>query len=191
MVRAAHHHSGLINDLVMDGDRLAYLSSIAKVNLEPYPVDVARSHLNYYPANVNPLALHSDGAALVEIIPLTGIDDTSGTLVCRGVPERVTSSNALAPNDPGILFIPHGRNVSTILQGRRLLHSATVSIHRRSVLVIAMRSRDEPWKDDNTISRLAMDYTPPQFLHEWINDELTVKLPSLRRMSEGQPGSTE
>jgi hypothetical protein len=182
MLRASHRHIPQVQDLVNSSKRLEYLSQLVGTRLEPYQIDVAASHINYYHADQTPIQFHSDGSALVELIPL---DETPGecgaTIVYRGPRDegyaRLKSGEI---DDSDTLKIPHRFGESILLQGRRLLHSGSTTATDRKLLVISMRSRDEPWKDDNTISRLALDYPIEDFLKDWTADEVERKLPALR-----------
>jgi hypothetical protein len=189
MLRGAHRKIPLVRELIFSAERLSLLSEIAHTSLEPYPVDVARSHINYYEANKPTIDFHSDGAAMVEIIPLDEVDDqAAATLIYKGQRDQglAIRSSTTAPVQDGsnIVRIPHRFGTSILLQGRRLCHSGSITPRNRILLVIAMRSATEPWKDDNTIARLAMDYEVDDFLEQWITDELTQKFPAYRRRHE-------
>lgn len=188
MVPGAHRLIPEVNQLVTSKSRLSALSRIAGVELEPYPIAIAASHVNYYASGRLPLAFHSDGAAMVELIPLDAVDSTAATLVFRGARDdglrliEAGNDKAVAAR---IEAIPHQIGHSILMQGRRLLHSGSQTSYDRKLLVLAMRAIDEPWKDDNTIARLAMDYEPTEFIDEWVADELGRKLPALRARSIG------
>jgi hypothetical protein len=171
---------------------LQLLSQAAGTELEPYPIDVAAAHLNIYAGGRRPIAFHSDGAAFVELIPLDcDANDEAATLVFRG--ERDTGLALLRSPETHarvaaqVAQIPHVPGASVLLQGRRLLHTGSVTARNRILLVLPLRSEQEPWKDDNTIARLAMDYKSEEFLAEWVEDELRRKLPAYRRSTSTSP----
>lgn len=186
MLRGAHRLIPQASEIMFDRKRLHLLSEVAGTTLEPYPIDIAACHLNYYAGGKLPLAFHSDGPAMVELIPLDSHSvPGAGTLVFKGLRDEglgilEASGSAGIPSDR-IVRIPHLPGQSILLQGRRLLHSGAIVDNDRMLLVFALRAKNEPWKDDNTITRLAMDYSPSEFLDDWIQDELECKLPALRK----------
>jgi len=185
MLRGARRQIPEIGELIESRQRLDHLSQVAEAMLEPYPIDVAASHVNYYRAGEATIDFHSDGAAMVELIPLNAVSGaTVGTLVYRGTRDegysRLLTSDTGAEVAHSTLRIPHRFGDSILLQGRRLLHAGEQSTQDRKLLVIAMRSSEEPWKDDNTIARLGMDYDPEDFLDQWVGDELGRKLAALK-----------
>ncbi len=190
MLRAAHQALPQVQELVRSPERLGYLSEVAGVELEPYPIDVARSHINYYRAYEAPIDLHSDGSAIVELIPLDEIPDSGATLIYKGPRDQGYAKLKESPldldSDTCFLRVPHIFGQSTLFQGRRLLHGGSSACVDRKMLVIAMRSKVEPWKDDNSIARLAMDYDPHDFLDQWVQDELSNKLPAYRRAANAK-----
>lgn len=98
-LRRAHVEIPEIETLMRDERQLRALSELAGVELEPYPLTTAASHINFYSPDTLPIALHSDGAAMVELIPLVadGDDDSGATLVYRGRRMRVRSCCRTAP----------------------------------------------------------------------------------------------
>jgi hypothetical protein len=166
---------------------LALPNDVAGVELEPYPLTTAASHINFYSADTLPIALHTDGAAMVELIPLsaTGRDDTGATLIYRGPPEDgevVLQDGASLPSEK-FERVPQKVGRSVLLQGRMLLHGAdTVRGGQRITLVLVLRSAVEPWKDDNTLMRLMLDDDLDQIQEEWIKDIEQHKLPAFREM---------
>lgn len=185
MLRGAHRSIPEIKDILLDSVRIGRLSEIAGIELERYPLDVMASHVNYYPGGRRSLAFHTDGAAMVEIVPLYGsLDDEGATLVFDGPASEGRTLLAAEGRDhipeARVRTVRHAGGQSVLMQGRRLLHSAAATAHDRMVLVMPLRARDEPWKDDNTIARIAMDYPPEDFLEEWVEDELSRKLPAMR-----------
>ena len=50
----------------------------------------------------------------------------------------------------------------------------------RVTLVLSLRSRAEPWKDSNTLSRLLNDDRPEDVADDWRHDVETRQLPALR-----------
>jgi len=174
-----------VAEIVYDQDRLDFLSNIAGVELEPYPIPLATSHINFYEKEKIPISLHTDGAAIVEIIPLemSGENHGGGTLVYYGNVDEAENllQQGQSINQEHVKCISHNLGRSVLLQGRMIMHGAEVPINgHRITLVIAMRSREEPWKDDNTIERIAMDDEIDDFITYWIEDSKNRKLPSLK-----------
>jgi hypothetical protein len=186
-LRAAHVQIPEVERLMRDRRRLAYLSEIAEVELEPYQVTTAASHINFYSANTLPIAMHTDGAAFVELIPLIASGSRGGgaTLIFRGPRdegELILREGRSLPDD-SIEQIPQHVGRSVLLQGRMLLHGAeTIPDGERITLVLAMRSIAEPWKDDNSLMRLMLDDDLEQIQTEWLADVVARKLPAFKRM---------
>jgi hypothetical protein len=77
--------------------------------------------------------------------------------------------------------IPQRVGSSVLLQGRMVLHTAEMlSDGHRVTLVMSLRSKTEPWKDSNTLSRLLMDDRPEDVTTDWLTDVDTRQLPALR-----------
>jgi len=53
-----------VRQLVHDPHRLARLSEVAGVELEPYPISTSRSGVNFYWPGQNPIEFHCDGPRL-------------------------------------------------------------------------------------------------------------------------------
>ena len=190
MLRAAHQALPQVQELVRSPERLRYLSEVAGVELEPYPIDLAASHINYYRAHDSPIDLHSDGSAIVELIPLDEMPDSGATIIYKGPRDQgyaeLQEGHLDLHSDTKFLRFSHIFGQSTLMQGRRLLHGGSTASIDRKLLVISMRSKVEPWKDDNSIARLAMDYNPREFLDQWVQDELGNKLPAYRRAANAR-----
>lgn len=186
-LRQAHVAIPEVEQIMRDPRRLAELSAVAGAELEPYPLTTAASHVNFYSPNALPIALHTDGAAIVELIPLTTSGSRSGgaTLVYRGPRdegELVLRNGGSLPADR-MAHIPQQVGRSVLLQGRMLLHGAeTILDGERVTLVLVMRSVAEPWKDDNSLMRLMLDDELEQIQEEWIADVEARKLPAFKDM---------
>ncbi|MET9146221.1 MULTISPECIES: hypothetical protein [unclassified Streptomyces] len=175
-LRAAHQAVPAVKTLMYDKDRLHRLSELAGVELEPYPITRAASHINFYRPNEVPIQHHTDGAAMVELIPLhtSGRAQGGATLVYQAPPEEgrhfLHQGRQLAPEDH--LAIPQRTGHAVLMQGRRLLHTAqTLRDGERITLVLVMRSATEPWKDGNSLARLLLD-DPLEAVHdEWLRDQ--------------------
>lgn len=170
--------------LVHDPARLARLSEIAGVALEPYPIPTSCSGVNFYWPGQRPIDFHRDGPAFVELVPLhaDGREDGGATLVYRGPPD-VGAVRAARGEVAGrdVLAVPQRVGASVLLQGRMLLHTAqTLTDGHRVTLVLSLRSREEPWKDANTLGRLLNDDRPEDVAAQWRNDVDTRQLPALR-----------
>ncbi|MFH8886305.1 hypothetical protein [Streptomyces californicus] len=175
-LRAAHQAIPAIQNLMHDKDRLQALSELAGVELEPYPITRAASHINYYKPGEVPIEHHTDGAAMVELIPLytSGSAQGGATLVYQASPEEgrhlLHQGRQLEAKDH--LAVPQRTGHAVLMQGRRLLHTAqTLQDGERITLVLVMRSAAEPWKDGNSLARLLLD-DPLEAVHdEWLRDQ--------------------
>ncbi|MFF3276025.1 hypothetical protein ACFYWU_34580 [Streptomyces chrestomyceticus] len=175
-LRAAHEAIPAVKTLLHDRDRLRTLSELAGTELEPYPITRAASHINFYRPGEVPIAHHTDGAALVELIPLhtVGTDRGGSTLIFRGSPERgrhlLEQGERLPVEDHAA--VPQRMGHAVLLQGRRLLHTAQpLSDGERITLVLVMRSVTEPWKDGNSLARLLLDDPLAAVHDEWVRDQ--------------------
>ncbi|WP_206506606.1 hypothetical protein [Streptomyces chrestomyceticus] len=175
-LRAAHEAIPAVKTLLHDRDRLRTLSELAGTELEPYPITRAASHINFYRPGEVPIAHHTDGAALVELIPLhtAGTDRGGSTLIFRGSPERgrhlLEQGERLPAEDHAA--VPQRMGHAVLLQGRRLLHTAQpLRDGERITLVLVMRSVTEPWKDGNSLARLLLDDPLAAVHDEWVRDQ--------------------
>ncbi|MFG2373084.1 hypothetical protein ACGFY9_16590 [Streptomyces sp. NPDC048504] len=149
---------------------------LAQADLEPYPISRAASHINFYRPQEIPIEHHTEGAAMVELIPLytSGNSDGGATLIHPGPPEEgrweLKRGRALNLDDHARVAQRTGHGVLT--QGRRLLHTAEpLDDGERITLVLVMRSAAEPWKDGNSLARLLLDDPIEAVREEWINDQ--------------------
>jgi hypothetical protein len=175
-LRAAHEAIPLVKTLMHDRERLARLSDLAGTELEPYPITRAASHINLYRPGEVPIEHHTDGAAMVELIPLftSGVAEGGGTLVYAGPPEdgkrALRQGEALDTGQH--MHIPQRTGHAVLMQGRRLLHTAEpLADGERITLVLVMRSAAEPWKDGNSLARLLLDDPIDTVREEWIADQ--------------------
>jgi hypothetical protein len=174
-----------VADLVYDQDRLARLSDLAGTQLEPYPIGTSCSGVNFYRPGELPIQFHCDGPAFVELVPLyaDGSQDGGSTLLFRG-PADVGSARLRARgrlDEEDLTGIPQRVGAGVLFQGRMLLHAAeTLTDGHRVTLVMSLRSKAEPWKDGNTLSRLLNDDRPEDVVADWQNDVDTRRLPALR-----------
>ncbi|WP_345381376.1 hypothetical protein [Pseudonocardia yuanmonensis] len=174
-----------VRRLVHDRDRLDRLSDLAGVELEPYPIPTSCSGVNFYRPGQAPIALHRDGPAFVELVPLhaDGGQEGGSTLVFRG-PADVGAVRAAQGDLPAaeLEAVPQRVGAAVLLQGRMLLHTAELLTDgHRVTLVLSLRSRAEPWKDTNTLGRLLRDDRPEDVAEAWEHDVETRQLPALRR----------
>jgi hypothetical protein len=174
-----------VAQLVHDRQRLAALSEIAGVELEPYPIGTSCSGINFYSPGRRPIEFHCDGPAFVELVPLhvDGAQSGGSTVVFQGPPEvgrrRLADGQELAESE--LQRVPQRPGASVLLQGRMLLHSAeTLTDGHRVTLVLSLRSAAEPWKDNNTLGRLLNDDRPEDVVDDWQRDVDTRQLPALR-----------
>ncbi|MFC5948077.1 hypothetical protein ACFQH9_07295 [Pseudonocardia lutea] len=174
-----------VREMVHDRERLDRLSEFAGVELEPYPIPTSCSGVNFYRPGQPPIALHRDGPAFVELVPLyaDGSQDGGSTLVYRG-PADVGAVRAAQGELPAseLVAVPQRVGSAVLLQGRMLLHTAELLTDgHRVTLVLSLRSRAEPWKDTNTLGRLLRDDRPEDVAAAWEHDVETRQLPALRR----------
>lgn len=172
-LREAQNHIPEVALLMREPDRLARLSTIAETELGPYPLTRAAAHINFYRPGEVPIEFHTDGCAMVELIPLhtTGSTGGGGTAIYRGPAYegmlRLKNAEAFAPDELAHVQQTVGRSV--LMQGRMLLHSAErFDDGERITLVFALEAVDQPWQDDNTLMRLLLDDPLDRVLDEWV-----------------------
>ncbi|WP_030675680.1 hypothetical protein [Streptomyces sp. NRRL B-1347] len=175
-LRAAHEAVPDVKKLMRDPSRLERLGQLAGTELEPYPITRAASHINFYRPGEIPIEHHTDGAAMVELIPLytSGPAEGGATLVYPGSPEdgrwEMRHQGALPLH--GHARVPQRTGHAVLMQGRRLLHTAEpLTDGERITLVLVMRSTKEPWKDGNSLARLLLDDPIDSVRDEWIEDQ--------------------
>lgn len=171
-LRQAQVHVPQIAELMHDRTRLAALSELAGTKLAPYPITRAASHVNFYRPGEVPIQFHTDGAAMVELIPLhtSGSTQGGGTLIYRGRADegkdRLQRGEDIAETE--LVHVPQECGYSVLMQGRMLLHCAeSFADGERLTLVLVMEAAEEPWKDDNTLMRLLLDDPLDSVLEEW------------------------
>ncbi|WP_131739057.1 hypothetical protein [Actinomadura roseirufa] len=172
-LREAQVHVPEIAELMHDSARLEALSELAGTRLAPYPISRAASHLNFYRPGEVPIHFHTDGAAMVELIPLHTSGSTQGgaTLIYRGRADEGKDrlARGLDISAAESVRIPQPRGCSVLMQGRMLLHRAeSFPDGERLTLVLVMEAAEEPWKDDNTLMRLLLDDPLDSVLEEWV-----------------------
>ena len=184
-LRGAHTLIPEVAKLMYDEARLQKLSEICGTVVEPYPFTRAGSHINYYEANRLPISYHTDGPPFVELIPLLleGEQEGGATLIFKGNPRVGLARQRASLSMPAdsVIAVPHSLERSVIMQGRSLFHAAeTLTGGRRITLVLPLRSRQQPWKDSNTLERLLLDDQPEDVVDEWVKDAVVHRLPALR-----------
>lgn len=169
-------------------ERLATLSEIAGVELEPYPIPPASAHVNHYVPGKAPIEFHTDGTALVELVPLhMSCPNSEGTtMIYRGDAAegktRLGRGESFGPDELVDLEQAVGRSV--LMQGRMLLHGVRpLQTGSRTTLVLALRSAAEPWKDGNTLARLLLDDDLDEVEQPWVDDQ--VHISNLYRQQAG------
>lgn len=182
-LRQAQIHIPEVDFLMRDPSRLEALSRLADCELEPYPIPTAAAHINYYRHNKPTIDFHTDGAAIVEIIPLsiTGVSPDTSTLIYNGSIEQ--GRRELLHDDfmfrNRVSSVCQNVGMAVLFQGRRILHSAKIEIDtERVTLVLVLRSKREPWKDDNTLFRLLKDDEPDDVVDHWVNDVVNRQYPA-------------
>ena len=183
-LRHAHGIIEEVREIMYDTDRLDFLSDVAGCRVEPYPIPTAGSHVNFYEVGARTIDYHTDGCAMVELIPLSisGHPPDSGTILSRDPVRRDLSRSRQGSSDTddgSMIRVPHALGRSVLLQGRSLLHSADVlNGGSRVTLVLPLRSVDEPWKDDNTLFRLLQDDSPDDVVEHWVRDVVDRQVPA-------------
>jgi hypothetical protein len=174
-IREAQRRIPEVQQLMTDSRRLERLSELAGTELAPYPIARASAHVNFYRPGEVPIEYHTDGAAMVELIPLctSGSTNGGGTLIYRGPAED--GEYRLARGDhfdrDELEHIPQDTDHSVLMQGRRLLHRAeSFADGERVTLVFALEAVGEPWKDDNTLMRLLLDDPLDTVLDDWVHE---------------------
>lgn len=169
---------------MLDKHRLEYLSQLAGCELEPYPIPTAAAHINYYRRGEQAIGYHTDGAAMVELIPLY-IDgpeaNNTATLIYKGsASDRSSFGEHQAPfSKDEVIRVTQEVGASVLLQGRCLLHAAEInSESERVTLVLVLRSKHQPWKDDNTLFRLLQDDLPEDVVQPWVDDVVNRQYPA-------------
>lgn len=191
-LRSSQRHIPEVDRLIRDRDRLDFLSAIAGCELEPYPIPTAAAHINYYRRGEPTIDFHTDGAALVELVPLqiTGTPPRTSTLIYNGPAEVGRQEQA---RDPAafarkVSELRQDLGTSILLQGRRILHSADIHNNtERITLVLVLRSKHEPWKDDNTLFRLLQDDEPEDVCYHWVKDVTHRQYPAFRAAQAAGP----
>jgi len=182
-LRKAHIHIPQIESLMLDKHRLEYLSQLAGCELEPYPIPTAASHINYYRRGQPAIGYHTDGAAMVELIPLyiDGPKANTATLIYKGNASAQSSfgEHQTPSSKDDVIRITQEVGASVLLQGRCLLHAAEInSESERITLVLVLRSKHQPWKDDNTLFRLLQDDLPEDVVQPWVDDVVNRQYPA-------------
>lgn len=178
-IRGVQNHIREVAELMTSPQRLATLSEIAGVELEPYPIPPASAHLNHYTPGRPPIEFHTDGTALVELVPLhmTGPDSDGTTMIYRGDPDEGKARLARGDSfdSAEILDLQQAVGRSVLMQGRMLLHGVRALQHgTRTTLVLALRSTTEPWKDGNTLARLLLDDALTEIEQSWVQDQVHI-----------------
>ena len=162
-----------VRALMTDTNRLARLSALAGTEIGPYPLTRAAAHINFYEPGEVPIEFHTDGAAMVELIPLhtSGSTGGGGTVIYRGRPDdgltHLRSGSTFT--DDELEHVPQTVGHSVLMQGRLLLHRAEdFTDGERITLVFALEAVDQPWQDDNTLMRLLLDDPLDSVLDEWV-----------------------
>ena len=190
-LRKAHVHIPQIESLMLDTHRLEYLSQLAGCELEPYPIPTAASHINYYRRGGPAIGYHTDGAAMVELIPLhiDGPEANTATLIYKGpASNRSSFGEHQAPfSNDEVIRVTQEVGASVLLQGRCLLHAAEInSESERVTLVLVLRSKHQPWKDDNTLFRLLQDDLPEDVVQPWVDDVVNRQYPAYSKAKHNQ-----
>lgn len=108
-LRGAHTHYPYVERVMRDKNRLDRLSALAGVELEPYPMTQAGSHINMYGHGHPPITAHNDGPSFVESIPMEITADYAGgeTVIHRSPPSESflgsETFDALTPDELTVL----------------------------------------------------------------------------------------
>lgn len=186
-IRGAQRYIPEINQLIFDSQRLNYLSEIAQVELEPYPISVVQSIITFMGPEHEDGALtwHTDGIPATELIPLEMKNLEGGELmIFLGNHEvgKYLVDEGLEIRDEQILKIKHRLGSSSFGQYIRVLHrTAPIQRGYRVTLNLNLRSKLKPYIDDNTIVYLGADNIDPEWVDEFVQDAWNKQLPAYRK----------
>jgi len=183
-IRKAHVAIPEILELVHYPGRLDRLSGLAGAALEPYPVSVISSTITFMGASPDDgtVAWHADGVPVTEIVPLAMRDLDGGELqIYRGDYEtgftRLAEDGALSERD--LITVPHRLGASTLAQLMRVLHrTAPIRSGYRVSLNMNLRSRDQPFIDDNPLYYLAADNPDYDWVDQYLSDVRARQVPA-------------
>jgi hypothetical protein len=184
-IRGAHRYIPEILELVNWPNRQRFISDLAEVDLEPYPVSVISTTITFQGAdNDGSIIWHADGIPVTEMVPLEIVNLRGGELeVFRGDYEEgmVQQRQSAIANDR-IIRVEHVLGYSTLGQLMRTAHRvAPITSGHRITLNMNWRSREMPWIDDNTISYLAADNPDFDWEDEYLRDVRNVHVPAYAR----------
>ncbi|MBW4718610.1 hypothetical protein [Saccharothrix obliqua] len=190
-IRGAHQHIPEVAELVHHPGRLAALSELAGVRLEPYPISVISTTITFMGASAEDGTVdwHADGVPVTEIIPLAMEDVEGGELtVFRGNYEegmaRLADGEEFTPAE--LAVFPHRVGHRTVAQLMRVLHrTAPMTRGYRVSLNLNLRSAERPYVDDNPLYYLAADNPTFDWVDEYLDDVRQRQLPAYLAAQEG------
>ena len=184
-IRAPHLHIPELADFVFDLTRISQLEEFAQTRLEVYPLNIASCFIHFMSHEDGSLAWHSDAVPSLEIINLA-LDDLEGgqmEIYCGSEDEGrslLESADALPVDalreiEPRIGYSVYG-------QFTRTLHrTKPITKGNRIALLIAHRSVEKPYVDDNSLWFLGADNPDFEWAGEFVRDERERKLPAYLR----------
>ncbi|SEF37127.1 hypothetical protein SAMN05421837_112240 [Amycolatopsis pretoriensis] len=183
-LRDAHHHIPEVAQLMHDPVRLARLSELAGVPLEPYPVDFLGSMITFMGPEDGTVDWHGDSVPVTELVALSADDVAGGELaIYRGELDEGLArlaSEGKVPDDR-VVRVTHRVGHSIFGQLMGVLHrTAPMTSGTRVTLNLNLRSATQPHIDDQRLSHLAAESPDFGWLDPYVSDVRGRQLPSLR-----------
>ncbi|NEO55209.1 MAG: hypothetical protein F6K54_20290 [Okeania sp. SIO3B5] len=184
-IREPHKHIIEINELLEDKERIARLESFVGNSLEVYPLSIARCFIHFMNPNDGSLFWHSDAVPSLEIINLELSDVVGGEMqIYKGSEDEGRMElvkNGKIPEEK-LLTVKPRLEYSVFGQFTRTLHrTRPIESGSRIALLIAYRSKEKPYIDDNTVWFLAADNPRMEWLDDFTQDIKSTKIPAYLR----------
>lgn len=185
-IRGAHRYIPEIKELFYDPQRLARVSELAGVELEPDPLSIVSSFITFMGTDEGRVGWHSDGPPVNEMIPLVIEGDYEGgeLQLYRGNADlgrlELEQKGEIASDN--ILSLQHQMGCSTLAQLFRVLHQVSpIKRGRRITLMLAHRSKEKPYINDNAMWYLAADNPEFEWVEEYVADIKERQYPAYSR----------
>lgn len=184
-IRDAKKYIPEVEELINDRERLDRLSELAGIRVETYPIGVISSTITFMSNDEmdGTVAWHADGVPMTEMIPLEISENIKGgeLEIYRGDYEiglAVLQKQQDIPKDQ-ILALPHRTGCSIFAQLMRVLHrTAPITKGRRVTLNLNVRSKQQPFVDDNHLYFLGADNPDFEWIDDYIRDVKNKQLPA-------------